>query len=184
MRRLLPLSMLLLVGCAEVPPFSVTLTNDGDGVTYLDVGTNGSPVAFAEVRTLGAEPVSFDEFSFCASRCGSPSGVGCVALAPMFESAFALLAGDSETLEFEGGKAWRLTTSYEGDCIRRTELRDPLRVTVCRSPVATDWEGDELAPPAESGLLDDGDGSTVVDPVCEDHDFDLAETTDLQIALQ
>jgi len=182
MLRLAPL--LILLSACSAPAFSVTLTNDGAEATFLNPSaSNGGLVVLSEVRTDGAALVSFSQTSFCAPVCGAPSlGIGCAG-APFLASAFALLPGDSESVEFAGGNAWYLSSGYEGQCVRRTALNQPVRITVCRDDSVQDWNGADVDTPTSSGWVDSDQGAVVGEPACEEFDFELSESTDLQVSL-
>ncbi|MCP4870655.1 MAG: hypothetical protein GY898_18285 [Proteobacteria bacterium] len=181
-RSALLLLLPLLTACSA-PAFTVTLSNDGTEPTYIDVGT-GRMVSISEMRSDGEALVTFSQYELCAPVCGAVTGAGCASRAPMISSAFALLPGDTTDVGFDGGNAWYLSNGYEGQCIRRTALDEPIRVTVCRDDTVQDWDGLVVDPPDVSGTVDNGNGAIVVEPVCEQAEFDLAESTDLFVSLE
>lgn len=182
MARCLLLLLPLLTAC-QAPSFTVTLTNDGTDPTFMDLSA-GRLVSISEMRSDGEAAVTFSQFELCAPVCGSVGGVGCAMSAPMFSSSFALLPGDSTDIEFAGGNAWYLSNGYEGQCIRRTALNLPIRVTVCRDDEIQDWNGDPIDPPEVSGIVEGVDGAVVVEPTCEQAEFDLDESTELFVSLE
>ena len=172
---------LLLFQCAcSAPPFTIAITNDGDAVTYLDQWGTGSPVTLSELRNAGEAPVKLDKARWCSVVCGTRER-SCSR--DLNFAAFALLPGDSFLIEFTGGAAWYLSEGYEGDCIRPTGLDNPIRVEVCRGDeTQSAWSGVPGEEPTASGVMEGAD--VVVESTCEQFDFALAESADLQVSLE
>lgn len=184
MDRLTLLLLVVPLSACSAPGFTVTLTNNDTSALYMDQRGTGGLLTLSEMRSDGEAEVSFNQYTWCAPVCGSPTSFGCAGMEPAFVSAFALLPGDSTTLDFEGGAAWYLSSGYEGQCIRRTALRNPIRVTVCSDDELQSLDGEQLSEPDVSGPVESDTGSVVVAATCEQFEFELAESTDLQVSLE
>ena len=166
--------LFVLAGCAEPPatPFTITIENAGTEAVFFTTWTD-QPIVTLEQRIDGEwEDILMD--GSCWAKCGQLGPVACADIAFM-EVVYALVAGDSADIEFNGVGLFVQRNNLGSDCVKERTIIGPIRATVCHGTTAETWAGDPITAPIESGVVNLNDGGFAVSPVCESIEFTLPD---------
>ena len=164
----------LLSGCINAQPFDLTITNDGDGPTFLAAG-EGSGVLVGVQEQIGSQWffLSSSLEGMCSPQCGQLGPTVCAGRAAELSAVYGLMPGDSVTKSFDG-EFWYY--DEVGSCARQAPLTGALRATICHGTSAQNEATGEIVDQVDqSGLLDANSGATVLAANCDDLDFTVAD---------
>lgn len=169
------LLLLLLNGCVAAQPFELTVTNDGDGHTFLAAGEGSGVLVGISEEMNGVDVPLITSLAFlCMEQCGVPGQVVCADVAAQLAVVQALMPGDSVSKSFDG-EFW-----YRDDlmnCARQAPLTGALSANLCHGTSYTDANTGEVVDTAtESGIVG-GNGGASVNGDCELFPFTLDDPT-------
>jgi len=161
---------LLLSACAQPTPFSLQISNDGLEALFSDAA-GAQPLARLFIDQ-GDGPEEVLRSMACIDSCAFPSPMSNCVLAAIIPQPFALLPGDSVTIDFDG----KLPVLSPRGCFNNTNHHGDISVEYCHAIEVLDFNGGAIDPPETTGLVDTFDYDSLVDPICESAVFNLDES--------